>query len=70
MCIETCRQSSQDESSWEFPDGPVVKMLCFYSMVEVKSLVAELRAHNPHSQKEFLNIFVMSIPDTGQALSH
>ena len=70
MCIETCRQSSQDESSWEFPDGPVVKMLCFHSMDEVKSLVAELGSHDPHSQKEFLNIFVMSIPDTGQALSH
>ena len=70
MCIETYRKSSQDESSWEFPDGPVVKMLCFHSMDEVKSLVAELRSHDPHSQKEFLNIFVMSISDTGQALSH
>lgn len=44
MCLETCRQSSQDESSWEFPDGPMVKMLCFYSMAEVKFLVAELRS--------------------------
>ena len=30
MCLETYRQSSQDESSWEFPDGPVVKMLSFH----------------------------------------